>query len=108
MSESLGIRAVLIFTKSGLLARLAAAFRPSQEVYAFTMKECSVRYMNALFGIRPVLLPNWTENPGDNLDNAIILLKEKNLLQAGDRIVAVSDIEKVGTHIPVMEIITIE
>ena len=108
MSESLGVRAVLIFTKSGRLARLAAAFRPNRDVYAFTMKESSVRYMNALFGIRPVLLSNWSDNLGENLDNAIALLKERNILSPGDRIVAVNDIQKEWKEIPVMEIITIE
>lgn len=107
-SESLDVRAVLIFTKSGRLARFAAAFRPNKEVYAFTMKECSLRYMNALFGIRPMLLPNWNENLGENLDNAIALLKERKILSKGDRIVAVNDIQKEGKEIPVMEIITIE
>jgi pyruvate kinase len=107
-SESLDVRAVLIFTKTGRLARFAAAFRPNKDVYAFTMKECSLRYMNALFGIRPILLSKWDENLEENLDNAIALLKEKNLLLVGDRIVAVNDIQKEGREIPVMEIITIE
>lgn len=107
-SESIDARAVLIFTKSGRLARFATAFRPNKEVYAFTMKECSLRYMNALFGIRPMFLSNWNENLGENLDNAIIFLKEKNILSSGDRIIAVNDIQKEGKEIPVMEIITIE
>lgn len=94
MGESLDVRAVLIFTKSGRLARFAAAFRPNSDVYAFTMKENSVRYMNALFGIRPMLLPNWGEDLGNNLDHAITLLKEKKILSPGDRIVAVNDIQK--------------
>ncbi|MDD2892230.1 MAG: pyruvate kinase [Candidatus Gracilibacteria bacterium] len=107
-SESLDVRAVLIFTKSGRLARFAAAFRPNKEVYAFTMKECSLRYMNALFGIRPMLLPKWSENLEENLDNAISFLKDYKILSKGDRIVAVNDIQKEGKEIPVMEIITIE
>mgnify|MGYP003614440380 CR=1 FL=1 len=35
-ADILHARAVVIFTKSGLLARLAAAFRPSVPVFAFT------------------------------------------------------------------------
>lgn len=108
MSESLDVRAVLIFTKSGRLARLAAAFRPNRDVYAFTMKEGSVRYMNALFGIRPVLLSNWSENLGSNLDNAIVFLKVEKILSTGDRIIAVNDIQREGKEIPVVEIVTIE
>lgn len=93
-SESLGVKAVLIFTKTGLLARLAAAFRPNNPVYAFTPQTSSVRYMNALFGITPMFLSNWTENPGENLDNAILALKTKGILVTGDQVVAVSDIQK--------------
>lgn len=107
-SDMLDVRAILIFTKSGRLARLAAAYRPNKDVYAFTMKECSLRYMNALFGIRPVLLPEWNENLGENLDNAIALLKLQGVLTTGDKIVAVNDIQKNGKEIPVMEIITVE
>jgi hypothetical protein len=33
--------------------------------------------MNALFGIRPIFLPEWNENLGENLDNAIVLLKKQ-------------------------------
>lgn len=94
MSETLDVRAVLIFTKSGRLARLAAAFRPNQSIYAFTAKEGSVRYMNALFGIDPIFLPNWSENLGANLDSAVALLKKRNILSSGDRVVAVNDIQR--------------
>ena len=107
-SENLNAKAVLLFTKSGLLARFAAAFRPNCDVYAFTMKQGSVHYMNALFGIRPMLLPNWNESTQSNLDSAVALLKEKNLLSTGDRVVAVNDLQKEGKEIPVMEIITVE
>lgn len=108
MSESLDVGAVLIFTKSGLLARLAAAFRPSKKVYAFTMKESSVRYMNALFGIDPVLLSDWSEDLEANLDSAIAFLKAKNLLSSGERVVAVNDLQKKGKEIPVVEVITVD
>lgn len=108
LSETLDVRAVLIFTKSGRLARLAAAFRPNRKVYAFTMTESSVRYMNALFGIDPIFLPSWSENLGANLDSAVALLKEKGVLSSGDRIVAVNDIQKEGKEIPVVEIISID
>lgn len=72
------------------------------------MKENSVRYMNALFGIRPVLLSNWSENLGSNLDSAIAFLKVEKILASGDRIIAVNDIQREGKEIPVVEIITIE
>lgn len=77
VSASLGITSILIFTKSGLLARLAASFRSNKDVYAFTMNEPAIRYMNALFGIQPFLLSDWSDDLGENLNRAILLLKKK-------------------------------
>ncbi|MDP2104304.1 MAG: pyruvate kinase, partial [Candidatus Gracilibacteria bacterium] len=107
VSASLGINSILIFTKSGLLARLAASFRSNKNVYAFTMRESTIRYMNALFGIQPFFLPDWNENLADNLDRAILLLKEQGVLVVGDKVVAVNDLQRDGKEIPVMEILDI-
>ncbi|EKD29703.1 MAG: hypothetical protein ACD_78C00313G0003 [uncultured bacterium (gcode 4)] len=107
VSASLGITSILIFTKSGLLARLAASFRSNKNVYAFTMRESTIRYMNALFGIQPFFLPDWNENLADNLDRAILLLKEQGVLVVGDKVVAVNDLQRDGKEIPVMEILDI-
>lgn len=107
VSASLGIKSILIFTKRGLLARLAASFRSNKDVYAFTMNEPVIRYMNILFGIRPFLLPDWSENLVDNIDKAILLLKQKGILNPWDKVIAINDIQKDGKEIPVMEILDI-
>lgn len=108
LGETLDVKCLLVFTKSGLLARLTSAFRPNRRVYAFTRNTSSVRAMNPLFGINPLLLPNWSEHLEGNVENAITFLKERNLLALGDKIIAVNDIQKEGKEIPVMEIITID
>lgn len=107
VSASLGITSILIFTKSGLLARLAASFRSNKDVYAFTMRESAIRYMNALFGIQPFLLSDWSDDLGENLNRAILLLKKKWVLAPGDKVIAVNDLQKDGKEIPVMEILDI-
>lgn len=75
-AEDLEAEAILVFTKTGRLARLAAAYRPNVAVFAFTGKETTVRYMNALFGIEPMRLPEWSENHEANLEAALAKLGE--------------------------------
>ncbi|MCA9378437.1 pyruvate kinase, partial [Candidatus Peregrinibacteria bacterium] len=57
--EDLDIEHILLFTKTGRLARLAAAYRPSHIIHAFTGNMQTLRYANILFGINPNLLPIW-------------------------------------------------
>ena len=68
---------MIVLTKTGLLARLAAAFRPRVKVYAFTHAGSSYRSMNVLFGIKAFLLNNWGANHGENLALALQTLKDK-------------------------------
>jgi len=77
IAEELNAKAIIILTKTGLLARLAAAFRPNIDVYAFTKNDTSVHYMNILYAIKPILLPNWTNDYLSNVENAITVLKTK-------------------------------
>lgn len=98
--------AVLVFTKSGLLAKLISAFRPNIPVFAFTPKATSVRFMNILFGITPFLLSDWSEHE-QNLENAIRLLETQGLVNKETKIVAVTDIVRNGNEIPALEIIRV-
>lgn len=75
-AEDLDVEAILIFSKTGYLARLTAAYRPNVTVFAFTGKETAVRYMNALFGIEPMRLPEWSENHEANLEVALTKLRK--------------------------------
>lgn len=108
IAEELDAKAIIILTKTGLLARLAAAFRPNIDVYAFTKNDTSVNYMNILYAIKPMLLPNWTNDYGSNLENSIMTLKTKGLLSSQDKIIAVTDIQKDGSEFPIIEIIEVK
>lgn len=108
IAEELGAKAIIILTKTGLLARLAAAFRPNIDVYAFTKNDTSVNYMNILYSIKPMLLPNWTNDYGSNLEESIMILKTKGLLSTQDKIIAVTDIQKDGSEFPIIEIIEVK
>jgi len=49
LSEQLKAKAMIVFTKSGALARFAAALRPNLPVYAFTMHPETAYYANILY-----------------------------------------------------------
>jgi len=107
MSADLCADAILIFTKTGKLARLAAGFRPCKIVYAFTGEKHTVKSMNALFGVVPHLLPSWKQNYMDNLEKAIWMLIEEGKLQKTSKVIAITDFQKNDKEIPVLEIINI-
>lgn len=104
-AEDLGAEAIVVFTKTGLLARLAAAYRPNVPVFAFTGRETTVRYMNALFGIEPIHLPEWSGDHQANLEAALGALRASKRISESGRIVAITDLLRDGKEVPVLEII---
>lgn len=108
IAEELNAKAIVILTKTWLLARLAAAFRPNIDVYAFTKNEKSLNFMNILYWIRPKILESWNDDYVNNLEGAIEKLKEENNFSTWDKIIAVSDIQKKWKEFPIIEIIEIE
>lgn len=108
IAEELDAKAIIILTKTGLLARLAAAFRPNIDVYAFTKTTKSLNFMNILYWIRPKILESWNDDYMNNVEWAIEKLKKENNFMAWDKVIAVSDIQKYGKEFPIIEIIEVE
>lgn len=107
-AEDLGAEAIVVFTKTGRLARLAAAYRPNVPVLAFTSRETTVRFMNALYGIEPVMLPEWTDDHMANLDAALKSLRASGRIGTSGRVAVVTDLMRDGKEVPVLEIIDLE
>ncbi len=105
ISEELGMEAIIILTKTGLLSRLASALRPNTPVYSVTMRDTTFRMANALFGISPVLLTEWSPSYQDNVEKAVRLLQKQGSLPKTGKIIAVTDIQKDSREIPVLEIL---
>lgn len=107
--EELKAKALIVFTKSGKLARLASSYRPKFPVYAFTKYEKTEKYINMLYWIIPFFLPNWIqENYHKNLEYSLKMLLEKKLLKFTDTIIVINDIQKNDIEIPVLEIINLK
>ncbi len=108
MSDEMSVDAILVFTKSWRLARLAAWFRPAKKVFAFTWEQKTIGYLNVLFWIKWYLLNDWTNIYKDNLKNAIKLLISEWRLGQEDKIIVITDLQKDEIEIPVLEIINIK
>lgn len=107
--EELKAKALIVFTKTGKLARLASAYRPKLPVYAFTKFESTEKYTNILYWITPLFLPNWVqENYHKNLEFALKILTEKKFISSNDKIIVVNDIQKDDIEIPVLEVINMK
>lgn len=88
IAEDLDITTVILFTKSGRLARLAAAYRPNIRILAFTGSPHSHGAMHILFGIESHILPVWSDHQS-NLAAALQILARKD--SVGNRVIAITD-----------------
>ena len=106
IADDLSIAHILLFTRSGRLARLAAAYRPNLRIHAFTSEATTLGTMRILYGIEPHLLSDWSHHEM-NLKNSIDFLLQNHVITENDRIIAITDISKNQYEIPVLEIITV-
>lgn len=107
MADELNVDAILIFTKTGKLARFIAWFRPKKQVFAFCGNQKANKYMNILFWIIPIILENWSNSHEYNLENSIKFLIKNKDINKDSRIIVITDLQKTGKEIPVLEIINI-
>jgi pyruvate kinase len=82
---TLGLRALVVPTRSGRTARLVSAHRPQVPVLAVTPRIETVRRMNLLFGVRCVIAEDWTSLRA-LLDDCARLAREAGVAASGDLI----------------------
>jgi pyruvate kinase len=82
---TLGLRALVVPTRSGRTARLVSAHRPQVPVLAVTPRIETVRRMNLLFGVRCVLAEDWTSLRA-LLDDCARIAGEEGVADSGDLI----------------------
>jgi pyruvate kinase len=82
---TLGLRALVVPTRSGRTARLVSAHRPRVPVLAVTPRIETVRRMNLLFGVRCVLAEDWTSLRA-LLDDCARIASEDGVADSGDLI----------------------
>ncbi len=106
IAEELKIEWILLFTKSGRLARLAAAYRPNIQIHTFSAETSTIGFMQVLYGIIPHRLSQW-EGPSANIENALKKLLKEWVVTKETRVIAITDLIRNNLEFPAMEIITV-
>lgn len=106
--NKLWVDALLVFTKTGKLAKITSLYRSHIPVYAFTGDENTLWKMSLFFWIFPELLLSWESGDySKNLDIAVQQLLSKNVIHKESRIIVISDTQKNGIETPFMNIINV-
>jgi len=108
MSREVNAEALIVFTRSGNMARNAAWLRPLHSpLYAFTDNPKLLTQLTLNWGIRPYFL-QFDADPARNFENAIAMLKEQNLVKSGSNVVAVTEVNISGRLIDTILMETVE
>ena len=89
IADSVAAKAILCPTHTGRTARLVAASRPKQPIYAFSSLEPAIRRMSFYWGVYAIL----TEEQETHLDafyNALKVTKDREFAQVGDLVVVMA------------------
>jgi len=88
-AQELNTKLIVVFSKSGTMARHLAALRPSQRIIAFTPHEQSYSALAAVWGIEPYLL-DFNGRSSEMLARADETLLKQQLIKRGGTIVAMA------------------
>jgi pyruvate kinase len=108
MAREVSADALIVFTRTGGMARNAAWLRPLHSpLYAFTENPKLLNQLTLNWGIQPFFL-TFNDDPAKNFENAIAVLKEKGLVKAGSNVVAVTEVTISGKLIDTILMETVE
>ena len=108
LADELKINHVLVFTTSGHLAKYVSALKPNQHVFACCSDQKIVNWLNILAGIHWIKMDEWKEHTSENQEQAIKILKEKNLISYWEKIVIIWDKKRWDSTDPLIRITIVE
>ncbi len=97
------IKAILVITRSGMMARLVAGFRPKVPIYAFTNEPQSRRKVQLLWGVKGFRI-DFSATPEKTINRAISELLKKESSSSGTEILIVSDMLVDKEFIPTLQV----
>ena len=86
-TRHLDVRHIVAFSRSGFTARLIARYRPQVPVLALTPSERVARRLQALWGVRPLLIPAHFDTDDEIVQFAEHQLRARRLVRLGDRLI---------------------
>jgi pyruvate kinase len=92
LADSLGARAIVVMTRRGYFGQLVASYRPrSAIIYAFTNMSTTRRKLWLNRAVVPFRM-NLSRDPEKTIGNALAKLREREVIEAGEPVVVVSDV----------------
>lgn len=108
LADEVSASYVLVFTHSGNLANLVAAFKPNQYVFACCPDQEIVDGMQLLWWIQWIKLNEWKEHTSENQDQALEILKQKKLISIWEKIVIIGDKKRWKYTDPLIRVTIVE
>ena len=91
LAKDLDNCAIVVFTRSGYLAKIVSSLRPKSPIFAFTDNRDLFRSLLILWGIEPFYM-DFDENPETTIENALATLKKRPWVSTGDNIVIITNV----------------
>jgi pyruvate kinase len=106
IADKLNINSIIVFTKTGRLAKIAAAYKSKIKIYAFTNKESTVTNSTLLFWVKSRYLPY--EHHTQALEDALQTMIRMKDINSNEKIIVITDIKKDNYETPTLEIIHVD
>ncbi|MDG2990421.1 pyruvate kinase [Candidatus Synechococcus calcipolaris G9] len=90
--KTLPLRCIVAFTNSGYTSMIASAERPNIPVVAFTPHQTIYHRLNLIWGVKPVVLDHEVETFEELVEQAELVLRQRNVVQSEDKIVIMGGI----------------
>ncbi len=92
LAQDLGNSGIVVFTRSGFLAYVLGALRPSgAPIFAFTDQEEVFRQLLLPWGVEPFLM-DFSDDPERTIQDALAYLKRREWCNAGDWLVVITNV----------------
>ncbi|HEY9662190.1 MAG TPA: pyruvate kinase [Allocoleopsis sp.] len=92
IEDTLTLQCIVAFTETGYTAKLASEERPKVPIVAYTPDPKTYRRLNLSWGVRPVLLPGFSGNLIDVVNQLEADLIQRKFAQPGDKVLIMGGI----------------
>lgn len=106
IADKLNIDNIILFTKTGRLAKMAAAYKSKVRIYAFTNQETTFTNTTLLFGVKSRYLEY--EHHTQALEQALERMIKMGDVSIDDKTIVITDIKKNDHENPTLEIVNIK
>ena len=112
-AHDLGAKVIVAPSISGFTTRMLSKWRPNTMIIGMSPSACAVRQMQIYWGVLP-LMAKRADSTDELIETSIEHLKERNLVQTGDLVVATAGVvsrakrHEPAPHTNIMRVVTVD